>query len=35
MSYQRSFNKLSEECIGCGACVYLCPVESLKIEEAD
>jgi len=32
---QTPFNKLSEKCIGCGACAYLCPVEALKIEEAD
>ncbi len=29
------FDKISEKCIGCGACAYLCPVEALKIEEAD
>jgi NADH dehydrogenase/NADH:ubiquinone oxidoreductase subunit G len=32
---QTPFNKVSEKCIGCGACAYLCPVEALKIEEAD
>ncbi len=32
---QTPFNKVSERCIGCGACAYLCPVEALKIEEAD
>jgi bidirectional [NiFe] hydrogenase diaphorase subunit len=32
---QTSFYKVSERCIGCGACAYLCPVEALKIEEAD
>ena len=32
---QTPFNKVSEKCIGCGACAYLCPVETLKIEEAD
>jgi NADH dehydrogenase/NADH:ubiquinone oxidoreductase subunit G len=32
---QTPFNKISEKCIGCGACAYLCPVEALKIEEAD
>ena len=29
------FDKLSDRCIGCGACAYLCPVEAIKIEEAD
>ena len=32
---QTPFNKVSDRCIGCGACAYLCPVEALKIEEAD
>ena len=32
---QTPFDKLSERCIGCGACAYLCPAESLTIEEAD
>jgi len=32
---QTPFNKLSTKCIGCGACAHLCPVENLKIEEAD
>ena len=32
---QTPFNKVSERCIGCGACAYLCPVEALRIEEAD
>ncbi|MHC4215715.1 MAG: 4Fe-4S binding protein [Planctomycetota bacterium] len=32
---QTPFNKLSDKCIGCGACAYLCPVQSLSIEEAD
>jgi NADH dehydrogenase/NADH:ubiquinone oxidoreductase subunit G len=31
---QTPFNKLSGKCIGCGACAYLCPVKSLKIQEA-
>ena len=25
----------AEECIGCGACVYVCPVDCIKIEERD
>lgn len=29
------FNKVSAKCIGCGACAYLCPVQGLKVEEAD
>ncbi len=29
------FNKISEKCIGCGACAYLCPVGTLKVEEAE
>jgi len=32
---QTPYDKISEKCIGCGACAYLCPVEALKIEEAD
>jgi bidirectional [NiFe] hydrogenase diaphorase subunit len=32
---QTPFNKQSDKCIGCGACAYLCPVQSLSIEEAD
>lgn len=32
---QTPFDKMSDRCIGCGACAYLCPVEALKIEEAD
>jgi NADH dehydrogenase/NADH:ubiquinone oxidoreductase subunit G len=28
------FDKVSEKCIGCGACAYLCPVRSIVIEEA-
>ena len=32
---QTPFDKLSDRCIGCGACVYLCPVNELRIEEAD
>ena len=32
---QTSFGKVSDRCFGCGACAYLCPVEALKVEEAD
>ena len=28
------FDKVSETCIGCGACAYLCPTGTIKIEEA-
>lgn len=28
------FDKLSPTCIGCGACAYLCPTQTIKIEEA-
>jgi len=34
-SVKTPFDKLSDRCIGCGACAYLCPVEAIKIEEAD
>ncbi len=29
------YNKISETCIGCGACAHVCPMKILKIEEAD
>ena len=32
---QTPFSKISDKCIGCGGCAYLCPVKGLKIEEAD
>lgn len=28
------FEKISETCIGCGACAYLCPTDTIVIEEA-
>lgn len=28
------FGKIPETCIGCGACVYLCPTGAIKVEEA-
>ena len=31
---QTPFNKISDFCIGCGACVYLCPTNCIEIEEA-
>lgn len=32
---QTPYDKVADKCIGCGACSYVCPVKSLKIEEAD
>jgi len=31
---QTPFDKVSDTCIGCGACAYLCPTQSIKIEGA-
>jgi len=32
---QTPFFELSKECIGCGACAYICPTGVIKIEEAE
>ncbi len=32
---QTPFDKVSDRCIGCGACAYLCPVDALRVEEAE
>ncbi len=29
------FNKISERCIGCGACSYVCPTKSIEVEAVD
>jgi len=32
---QTPFGGVSQRCIGCGACAYVCPTGTIKIEEAD
>jgi NADH dehydrogenase/NADH:ubiquinone oxidoreductase subunit G len=32
---QTPYNKVSETCIGCGACAHLCPTNTIKIEPAE
>ncbi len=29
------FGRISETCIGCGSCAYVCPTDAITIEEAD
>ncbi len=29
------FGKISERCIGCGSCAYVCPTGSIEVEQAD
>ncbi len=29
------FNRISETCIGCGACTYLCPTNTITVEEEE
>ncbi len=31
---QTPFDEVSDICIGCGACAYICPTNAIKIEEA-
>ncbi|MBI4650233.1 (2Fe-2S)-binding protein [Candidatus Desantisbacteria bacterium] len=30
---QTPFDKISDTCIGCGACAYICPTKAIKIEQ--
>ena len=32
---QTPFGDVAEQCIGCGACAYVCPTGTITIEEAD
>lgn len=32
---QTPFNKISDRCIGCGACAYVCPVDVIDVEQLD
>ena len=32
---QTPFGKISERCIGCGSCAYVCPTGSIEVEQAD
>lgn len=32
---QTPFAKISERCIGCGACAYVCPTDTIEVEQAD
>ncbi|MEF8799112.1 MAG: 4Fe-4S dicluster domain-containing protein, partial [Candidatus Bipolaricaulota bacterium] len=33
-SVKTPFGKISESCIGCGACAYICPTDAIEVEEA-
>ncbi len=32
---QTAFDKMSPQCVGCGACAYVCPTGRITVEEAD